>query len=74
MARVSMYLNFRRNTEEAFMFYRSVFGSKFSGGGVITMELQDMLWGAYYGSYTDKYGVQWMFNCNEINNLNHDGY
>jgi len=27
------------------------------------MELQDMFWGAYYGSCTDKYGVQWMFNC-----------
>ena len=26
------------------------------------MELQDMFWGAYYGSCTDKYGVQWMFN------------
>jgi predicted 3-demethylubiquinone-9 3-methyltransferase (glyoxalase superfamily) len=22
-------------------------------------------WGDYYGSCTDKYGVQWMFNCNE---------
>jgi PhnB protein len=144
MARVSTYLNFRRNTEEAFMFYRSVFGGEFSGGGIarlgdapvpdgmpglreedkklvmhvelpiigghllmgtdapesmgfnlnfgnnvyinlepdtkketkklfdalskggaITMELQDMFWGAYYGSCTDKYGVQWMFNCNE---------
>lgn len=32
-------------------------------GGKITMELQDMFWGAYYGSCTDKFGVQWMFNC-----------
>jgi len=22
-----------------------------------------MFWGAYYGSCTDKFGVQWMFNC-----------
>jgi len=36
-----------------------------SSGGKITMELQNMFWGAYYGSCTDKYGVQWMFNCNE---------
>jgi PhnB protein len=143
MARVSTYLNFRRNTEEAFTFYKSVFGGEFSGngiarlgdapvpegmpalaesdkklvmhielqifgnhtlmgtdapesmgfnlnfgnnvhislepdtraetkslfdalskGGKVTMELQDMFWGAYYGSCTDKYGVQWMFNCN----------
>jgi len=27
-----------------------------------TQDLQDMFWGGYYGSCTDKYGVQWMFN------------
>ncbi len=142
MARVSTYLNFGRNTEEAFNFYKKVFGGEFSGGinrfrdippqegmpplsesdknlimhielpitgghalmgtdapesfgfhvnfgnnvhinlepdtreetkrlfdalsaeGKVTMELQDMFWGAYYGSCTDKYGVQWMVNCN----------
>jgi PhnB protein len=142
MSRVSTYLNFSRNTEEAFNFYKSVFGGEFSRGGIarfrdmpvmegappineedknlvmhielpilgghllmgtdapesmgftvifgnhihinlepdtreetkklfdalsiegkITMPLQDMFWGAYYGSCTDKYGVQWMFNC-----------
>ncbi len=142
MARVSTYLNFGRNTEEAFNFYKSVFGGEFEGGiarfkdippqegmppladadrdlvmhialpilgghvlmgtdapesfgfkvnygnnvhinlepdtkegtkklfdalsagGKVTMPLQDMFWGAYYGSCTDKYGVQWMVNCN----------
>ncbi len=142
MARVSTYLNFSRNTEEVFNFYKSVFGGEFNGhiarfgdmppqegmqplaeqdknlvmhmelpitgghilmgtdapesfgftinlgnnmhinlepdtraetkrlfealsaGGKITMELQDMFWGAYFGSCTDKFGVQWMFNCN----------
>jgi PhnB protein len=34
MARVSTYLNFPRNTEEAFNFYKSVFGGEFSGGGI----------------------------------------
>ncbi len=142
MARVSTYLNFPRNTEEAFLFYKSVFGGEFgdngparfgdipanedmppmaeedknlimhielaipgghilmgtdapesmgfsviagnnvhinlepdsraeterlfvalSGGGKVTMELQDTFWGAYYGSCTDQFGVQWMFNC-----------
>ena len=142
MARTNTYLNFSRNTEDAFNFYKSVFGGEFSGGGVarfsdvppmeggpviadddknlimhielpitgghtlmgtdapesmgfyvtfgnnvhislepdsreetrqlfeklsaggkVTMELQDMFWGAYYGSCTDKFGVQWMFNC-----------
>lgn len=31
MARVSTYLNFSRNTEEAFNFYKSVFGTEFDG-------------------------------------------
>ena len=31
MARVSTYLNFPRTTEEAFAFYKSVFGTEFSG-------------------------------------------
>jgi PhnB protein len=35
MARVSTYLNFSRNTEEAFNFYKSVFGGEFGGGGKI---------------------------------------
>jgi len=144
MARVSTYLNFPRNTEEAFNFYKSIFGGEFSGAGVgrfkdippaegmpqiaeedknlimhielpilgghilmgtdapesmgfnvnfgnntyinlepdtkaetkklfdalsvdgkVTMELQEMFWGAYFGSCTDKFGVQWMFNCTE---------
>ncbi|MCK9206557.1 MAG: VOC family protein [Salinivirgaceae bacterium] len=34
-----------------------------SAGGKVTMELQEVFWGAYYGSCTDKYGIQWMFNC-----------
>jgi PhnB protein len=31
MARVSTYLNFGRDTEAAFLFYRSVFGTEFNG-------------------------------------------
>lgn len=144
MARTSTYLNFARNTEEAFNFYKSIFGGEFgnngiarlgdapagedmpplsdedknlimhveleitgghvlmgtdapeslgfkisfgnnihinlepdtkletqklfeglSKGGTITMPLQDMFWGAFYGSCTDKFGVHWMFNCVE---------
>lgn len=143
MATVSTYLNFPRHTEEAFNFYKSVFGGDYNGsiarfsdippaegapaipeqdrnlvmhvalpilgghvlmgtdapesmgfkvnfgnnvyinlqpdtreetrrlfkalseGGKVEMELQDMFWGDYYGSCTDKYGVQWMFNCAE---------
>ena len=139
MARTSTYLNFSRNTEEAFLFYQSVFGGEFDGGihrmgeveagepklseedknlvmhvalpilgghvlmgtdapesmgfkltfgnnvfinlepdtrgetdrlfkalkegGKVGMELQEMFWGGYFGSCTDKFGVQWRFNC-----------
>ena len=136
MTTMSPYLNFNGNTEEAFNFYRSVFGGEFlalmrfkdtpgcgeipesdkerimhvalpigngnvlmatdalesmgqkltfgnnfyislapeskaeaerlfnglSEGGKIGMPLQDMFWGAYWGSLTDKFGVQWMVN------------
>jgi PhnB protein len=31
--------------------------------GNISMPLQDMFWGAYFGSFTDKYGINWMVNC-----------
>jgi PhnB protein len=34
IARTSTYLNFNGNTEEAFLFYRSVFGGEFSGKGI----------------------------------------
>lgn len=141
MASVSTYLNFPRNTEEAFNFYRSIFGGEFTGGisrfgempamegmppmpeadrnlvmhielpitgghvlmgtdapesmgftvkvgnnmhlnlhtdtkeetdrlfaglsagGKVTMPLQDMFWGDYFGSCVDKFGVNWMFAC-----------
>jgi len=32
MAKVSTYLNFPRNTEEVFNFYKSIFGGEFTGG------------------------------------------
>jgi len=143
MASVSTYLNFPRETEEAFNFYKSVFGTEFKGeinrmgevptqegqppiaeedknlvmhialpilgghmlmgtdapesmgfkvnfgnniyinlepdtreetdklfkslseGGEVEMPMQEMFWGDYFGSLTDKYGVKWMFNCAE---------
>lgn len=34
-------------------------------GGKITMPIADMFWGAYFGTVTDKYGVQWMVNFSE---------
>ena len=35
MATVNVYLNFPGNTEEAFLFYKSVFGTKFDGQGIM---------------------------------------
>lgn len=138
--RVSTYVNFPGNTEEAFNFYRTVFQTEFTGGiqrfgdipasveqspaadavkdlilhvelplignhvlmgtdapkemgfnlikgnnmhinlepasreeadriynalsvgGEISMPLQGMFWGAYFGSFTDKFGINWMVN------------
>jgi PhnB protein len=141
MSKTSTYLNFSRNTEEAFKFYQSIFGGNFDQGkitrfrdiphpegitgireedkdlvmhielpilgdhvlmgtdapesmgfqlnfgnnvhiclepdtkeetknlfnalsqdGKVTMELQDMFWGSYFGTCIDKFGVLWMFN------------
>jgi PhnB protein len=35
MAKVSTYLNFLREAEEAFIFYKSVFGGEFDGDGIM---------------------------------------
>ncbi|MBX3052482.1 MAG: VOC family protein [Caldilineaceae bacterium] len=33
-----------------------------SAGGQVTMPLMQAPWGAYFGMFTDKYGIQWMVN------------
>lgn len=134
MIKINPYLNFAGNTEEAFNFYKFIFGGEFSSffrfkdmpmegasipeedqdkimhialpigddvlmasdalksiglkvnfgnnsyvsihpdskqeadrlfnalseDGVIEMQIADQPWGDYYGSFTDKFGVQWM--------------
>ena len=37
MAEVGTYLNFRRETEAAFLFYQAVFGGEFEGPGILRM-------------------------------------
>ena len=32
-------------------------------GGSVEMPLTDMFWGAKFGMLTDKYGIDWMINC-----------
>ena len=54
---VHLSIDFDDVTEE-----EKVFGA-LSEGGKITMPLQDTFWGAKFGMLTDKFGVNWMFNC-----------
>ncbi len=141
MARTNTYLNFTNTCEEAFTFYKSVFGTEFVGeiarmgdtppmegqpplsdadkrlvmnvqlpilgghllmgsdapesmgfkltqgnnfyialdpdtradadrlfaalseGGKVEQPMSEMFWGDYFGSFTDKFGVQWLINC-----------
>lgn len=42
--------------------------NRLSEGGKIEMPLQDTFWGAYFGMFADKFGVQWMINFDEVPN------
>ncbi len=33
--------------------------TKLSQGGHVTIPMQDMFWGAYFGSLTDQFGINW---------------
>lgn len=35
---------------------------KLSEGGKVDMPLEKTFWGAYFGMFTDKYGIQWMIS------------
>lgn len=47
----------RKETERIF--------KELSEGGQVSMPLQDMFWGAYYASFTDRFGINWMLNYQE---------
>ena len=34
-----------------------------SNGGEVFMPMEKQFWGAIFGVLTDKYGVEWMLNC-----------
>ncbi len=36
--------------------------NELSAGGKVSMPLEKMFWGALFGMFTDKFGVQWMIN------------
>lgn len=43
--------------EEADRLFREL-----SSGGIVTMPMEDMFFGAYFGEFSDKYEVNWMIN------------
>ncbi|MFZ1704198.1 MAG: SRPBCC domain-containing protein [Saprospiraceae bacterium] len=54
----NMHINLEPSSkEEADRIFLSL-----SQGGEIEMPMQDMFWGAYFGSFRDKYGINWMVN------------
>lgn len=55
----NVYINLEPDTrQEADRLFKAL-----SSGGKVEMPMQDMFWGAYFGSCCDKFGVQWMVNC-----------
>ena len=37
-----------------------------SAGGNIIMPMEKTFWGAYFGMFTDKFGINWMINFDEV--------
>ncbi len=54
---VVLALNFDTEAE-----IRDIF-AKLSTQGEVFMPLENAFWGAIFGVVTDKYGVEWMLNC-----------
>ncbi|TDD75229.1 VOC family protein [Flavobacterium caseinilyticum] len=48
------------NKEEADKLFHAL-----SAGGKVEMPMEDTFWGAYFGTFTDKFGVNWMVNFEE---------
>lgn len=42
-----------------------------SQGGKVTMPLQDTFWGAYFGMWVDKFGINWMVNYDDPAKMQH---
>lgn len=54
---VSISTNSREESDHLF--------SKLSEGGNVTMPLADTFWGAYFGMWRDKFGIDWMVNYDD---------
>jgi PhnB protein len=53
---VSISINAESRAEASHLFHG------LSEGGVVKMDLQDTFWGAFFGMFTDRFGVHWMIN------------
>ena len=42
-----------------------------SVGGQATMPMSDTFWGAYFGMFTDKFGINWMVNYDDPAKMQH---
>ena len=56
---VSMLMTFE-SREEADKLFKGL-----SEGGVVIMPMENTFWGAYFGMFTDKFGINWMINFDE---------
>lgn len=56
---VALSVNHDNEADQAVVF------DKLADGGKVTMPLQDTFWGARFGMLTDKYDINWMFNCDK---------
>ena len=55
----NVHLNLEPDTrEEADRLFAAL-----SDGGSVEMPMMEMFWGAYFGSFTDRFGIHWMINC-----------
>jgi PhnB protein len=54
---IHLNINFNNPDEEEKIFNALV------EGGRSTMPLQDTFWGSKFGMLTDKFGINWMLNC-----------
>lgn len=49
-----------KSREEASKIFKAL-----SQGGEMEMQIADTFWGAYFGSFIDKFGIRWMVNFEE---------
>lgn len=54
---ISVNANSKENADQLFV--------KLSNGGKINMPMNNTFWGSYFGTFTDKFGINWMISFDE---------